>query len=163
MGCFILCVFTAAKQFPHEDSNAVFHCCACVVSGLIGPMNSAVSMAVGEMLPRIPASTISMRSASPSLSNKNLYPTFLRTDQSASTFARVILAQLPSVLTQFHHKSMAQLPSVLTQFHHKSMAQLPSILTQFHHESMAQLPMSVDTVPSQEYGIVTISVDTVSS
>ena len=61
-------------------------------------MQSGMAMSVGEMLPRIPASIISMRSSAPSLSNKNVYPTFLRTDQSASIFARVRTTLLPPTL-----------------------------------------------------------------
>ncbi|KAK7087415.1 uncharacterized protein [Littorina saxatilis] len=58
--------------------------------GLLGPMQSSISLMVGELAPNIPASVVSMRSSSPLLSNKNKYPTFLRTDQSASVFARAV-------------------------------------------------------------------------
>ncbi|XP_076452891.1 uncharacterized protein LOC143288376 [Babylonia areolata] len=60
--------------------------------GMIGPMQSSVSMSVAEMAPRIPASVISMRTTAPALSNKNKYPTFLRTDQPVSGFSRAVTA-----------------------------------------------------------------------
>lgn len=52
-------------------------------------MTTWESEAVATRAADLPASVVSMRSAAPSLSNKNMYPTFLRTDQSATTYARV--------------------------------------------------------------------------
>lgn len=62
--------------------------------GMIGPMHSWESTAVGELLQRVPASTISMQSAAPELSRKSIYPTFLRTSPPAAAFARAALSML---------------------------------------------------------------------
>ncbi|KAK7481552.1 hypothetical protein BaRGS_00027201, partial [Batillaria attramentaria] len=65
--------------------------------GLIGPMSSWEAVAVGEMIPRVPASTVSMRASAPELSRKSLYPTFLRTYPSSSVFAKAIISMLKQI------------------------------------------------------------------
>ncbi|KAL8562533.1 hypothetical protein ACOMHN_045798 [Nucella lapillus] len=60
--------------------------------GLIGPMQSSLCLPLAEMAPRIPASVISMGCSASALSDKTKYPTFLRTEQPGSSFARAITA-----------------------------------------------------------------------
>lgn len=91
----------AVHQY-YPQSAAASYSCANISPvknklGIIGPMQSDLSKAVGEFAPKIPASVVSMRSSAPELSNKALYPTFLRTDQSSAVFAKAVTALLKQI------------------------------------------------------------------
>ena len=58
-------------------------------AGFIGQMQGSVSEAVAKMAVHIPASIIAQQSGLMSLSNKQIYPTFMRTHPSSAIFAKV--------------------------------------------------------------------------
>ncbi|XP_061196327.1 metabotropic glutamate receptor 3-like [Saccostrea echinata] len=81
----------AAQKFYPQFSNTQLSCSdgSKLHLGILGPLNSNTE-SVAQMTSDIPASQISPRIIHPDLSDKSMYPYFLRTGRNWFSFARVL-------------------------------------------------------------------------
>ncbi|XP_041349145.1 uncharacterized protein LOC121368478 [Gigantopelta aegis] len=71
-----------------------------ITLGFLGPVSSWTSKTVGTVIKSFAASAVSPRAASTELSNKAMYPTFLRTSPHTALFARVVVEILKKLQWQ---------------------------------------------------------------